>query len=774
MGTKGLRNAAIFSFVASMALLLSGGYYAGYFGEPGKSKAPPVPKLLLTEAAEQPVYIMAGQSIYQRYGLMDHGSVWGHGSLRGMDFSAHTLHRMGQDMRDFKAAGGTPQPGAYDALDESRRRQIDAEVIYEIRQNRYRADPDSSELTSGTLELTPAQAYAFEQNRVYWIKLFSEGEEEGANDYGFLPNTVQDADGEDKHLDRRNLADFFFWTAWAAGTPRPDQDYTYTNNWPPDRSVGNMASTEALVWSVASILALFAVLGIVVYIVHRHRFFYGEAKAVQASYRLLETPVTASQRASAKFFLVAGLLFIVQIFNGGLLAHYTVHPGKFWIPFIGENYPYSLAKTWHLQLAILWITVSWMGTAIYLAPLVAGRELKGQRLLVNILFGAVLAVTVGSLTGEALGILGLLGDLWFWLGHQGWEYLELGRLWQILLFGGLLFWLAIVYRAMAPGLSGKTDDPDHRSLLFFYIFSAAFVVLFFGFGLFYNQHTHLTVADYWRWFVVHIWVESIFEFFGVAVISLFLVTLGLVSAKSALRVAYLTAILVFLSGIPGTAHHFFWYGGPSLWLAMGSVFSSLEPIPLILLVVRAWMEYKSIRAEGREFPYRWPLYFLTASSVWNFVGGAMFGFVINLPIINYYEHATYLTANHAHTALFGVYGMLAIALMLFSWRGLVDDKYWNDGILKLSFWGLNGGLFLMFSTGLLPMGLMQLWQSYDRGFWFARSAAFYQSDLIQTLGNWRALPDTILIVLGAFPLLYFLIRTFPHLRREGTSEPGDE
>jgi nitric oxide reductase subunit B len=239
-----------------------------------------------------------------------------------------------------------------------------------------------------------------------------------------------------------------------------------------------------------------------------------------------------------------------------------------------------------------------------------------------------------------------------------------------------------------------------------------------------------------------------------------------VTARSALRVAYLTAILVFLSGIPGTAHHYFWYGGPGFWLAMGGVFSSLEPIPLILLVVRAWMEYKSIRAEGREFPYRWPLYFLTASSVWNFIGAAMFGFLINLPIINYYEHATYLTVNHAHTALFGVYGMLAIALILFSWRGLVQDRYWNDGILKLSFWGLNGGLFLMFLTGLLPIGLTQLWYSYDVGLYFARSADFYELPIVQMLGTWRMVPDAIIIVLGAFPLLLFLITTYPRLRRE--------
>lgn len=754
MGIRGLRNGAIVTFFVSMAILLVGGYFA-------VDQVPPVPGKVVSgqTAVTDQTTIMRGQDTYQRYGLMDHGSVWGHGSLRGMDFAAHTLHMVGQHMRDFTAAGGQPQSGAYAGLSDAKKRETDAIVIHEMRTNRY------SEV-SKTLELTPAQAYGLEQIRAYWEKEFAQGDIH----YGFLPNTVPTAQ------ERKDIADFFFWTAWAAGTPRPGLTYTYTNNWPADRSMGNTASTEALLWSLASILSLLTVLGTVVYLVHRYGFFYGEAKAVEASYRLLEVPVTPSQRACAKFFLVAGLLFVVQIFNGGLLAHYTIHPGTFYVEFIGKAYPYSWAKSWHLQLAILWIALSWMGTAIYLAPLVAGREPKGQRTMVNILFTAAFTVTVGSLFGEVLGIKGYLGDAWFWLGHQGWEYLELGRLWQILLFGGLIFWLVVVYRAIGPVLKGSANETeeaaDRRALVTFYVLSAIFVVAFFGFGLFYGRGTHLTIADYWRWFVVHIWVESIFEFFGVAVISLFLVTLGLVTARSALRVAYFTAILVFIAGIPGTAHHYFWFGGPSFWLGIGGVFSSLEPIPLILLVVRAWMEYRSIRAEGKEFPYRWPLYFLTASSVWNFVGAGMFGFLINLPIVNYYEHATYLTSNHAHTALFGVYGMLAIALILFSWRGLVENRYWNDPALKLSFWGLNGGLFLMFLTGLLPIGLYQVWYSYDVGFWFARSAAFYELPVIQALGTWRIVPDTIVIVLGAFPLLYFLLKTFPRLRQVGQGEAG--
>jgi nitric oxide reductase subunit B len=340
----------------------------------------------------------------------------------------------------------------------------------------------------------------------------------------------------------------------------------------------------------------------------------------------------------------------------------------------------------------------------------------------------------------------------------------LGRLWQILLFVGLLAWLVIVYRALA-GRIWKGGSESYGALIRFYTFSAILVVLFFGFGFFYRQGSHLTVADYWRWFVVHIWVESIFEFFGVAIVALFLTVLGLVDIRSALRVAYLTAIIVFLSGIIGTAHHYFWYGGPALWLALGAVFSSMEPIPLILLVTRAWMEYHAIHKKGETFAYRWPFLFLVASSFWNFLGAGVFGFVINLPIINYYEHGTYLTVNHGHTALFGVYGMLSLSLLLFAWRGLVENKYWNDRLLKVTFWGFNGGLFLMSMLTLLPVGIMQVKDSFLRGTWFARSAEFYNGAAVQTLGKLRAIPDLIIILVGVIPLTVFLFRTYRHIKQ---------
>jgi len=757
-----LRNIAIFSFVACMALVLVGGYYAKDMVAPIAGKVTCGQQVCFDHDS-----ILRGQDVFHRYGLMDHGSIWGNGTYRAMDFSADTLHRIGIHIRDFHASpSGQPQAGAYDKLDADRRNALDSQTINEIKANRYDKPTD-------TLTLTPAQGYALEQTRAYWNDEF----EKGDTRVGFKPQTVPTAQ------ERLDLGNFFFWTAWAAGANRPGESFSYTSNWPSDPTTGNYPMPQAIIWSILSIMALLVVLGIIVYIVHRWRFFFGEARGVEAAHRIMETPLMPSQRASAKFFLVAGLLFLVQILNGGLLANYTVRPGKFYIQTIGDMYSYSWAKTWHLQLGILWIATSWIATAIYVVPLISRREPRGQSTLVNILFWALVAVVAGSLLGEVLSIKGYLAGMWYWFGHQGWEYLELGRIWQILLFGGLIFWLVIVYRSLTNVLSRRKagtvageavltaeQQQDHdmrRSLTIFYVLSAILVVAFFGFGLFYRQQTHPTIADYWRWFVVHIWVESIFEFFGVAIIALFLVTLGLVTVKSALRVAYLTAILVFVSGIPGVAHHYYWFGGPSFWLGVGGVFSSLEPVPLILLVVRAWMEYRSIHAQGREFPYRWPLYFLVASSVWNFIGAAIFGFIINLPIVNYYVHGSYMTINHAHTALFGVYGMLAIALILFSWRGLVEKRYWSDRLLKFSFWSLNIGLAMMFITSLLPMGLMQAWYTADKGYWFARRAEFYELPWVSGLAEWRIVPDMILIVFGALPLLWFLATTFFRLRTVG-------
>ncbi len=739
MNLNSLKWACIICFFAAMAVLLFG-------GSKMKEGLPPYPEIVQGHGGNilfKKSDIIAGQGIYQRYGLMDHGAVWGHGSQRGPEFSAASLNIMAEAAGDYFAQKEYQTP--YTNLTVMQKEIIDVKTKAEIKKNRYDA-------STGILTLSGVQEKALEKIQDHWNTIFKDGEKR----YGFLPNTIKD-EGQ-----RLQVSRFFFWTAWVSSTLRPGEDYTYTNNWPPDRRVGNIASTESYIWSIAGILALLLVLGLFIYWVHKYGMWYGEAKGVPLSEKLIDMPLTSSQLKAAKFFVVVILLFLVQTTFGGLLAHYTIHPGSFFFPFVSEIITYSWAKTWHLQLMVFWIATTWLASAIYLAPIIGGKEPAKQGILVQILFVAVLLVAVGSLTGEVLGIKGMLGDLWFWLGHQGWEFLELGRLWQILLFGGLIFWLLIVYRGVGYHLSIHKDE--FSSLIWFYVFSAVLVVGFFGFGLFYGPGTHLTLADYWRWFVVHLWVESIFEFFGIAVIALLMVAMGLVTPKAALRVAYFTAAITFLSGIIGTAHHYYWYGGPSFWVGLGSVFSSMEPVPLLLLIVRGLKEYMSIRKAGKTFSYKWPMYFLVASSFWNFLGAGVFGFLINLPIINFYEHGTYLTMHHGHTAMFGTYGMLSIALLLFSWRGLVDRQHWNDKLLKLSFFGLNGGLLLMSFGTLLPVGLMQVWASFKEGLWVARSADFFEKAPVVFLGTMRAIPDTIIIVFGVLPLAYFLLSTYRHLK----------
>jgi nitric oxide reductase subunit B len=743
MSIERLKWAAVISFVVALGGLLIGGVFAN-------RQAPPYPGRVVgpdgaTLFTRQD--ILAGQDVYQRYGLMDHGSVWGHGSQRGMEFSAVSLHRIGEAVSTehaerLAAAGTASGQDLADLVDLRTRRTMKA--------NTY-------DTSSDVLRLSAGQVAGLHDVLQLWERTFGDGD----SGYGFLPQTVPSQE------QRLQVGRFFFWTAWVASAQRPGSDYSFTNNWPPDRSVGNEATTETFVWSLGGVLSLFITLGLFVYWVHRHQLWYGEAQGVPLATKLLDAPLTSSQVKAAKFFLVVILLFLVQTVFGGLLAHYTVHPGVFYLKWVGETIPYSWAKTWHLQLAIFWIATTWVASAIYLAPIVGGHEPRRQGWLVQGLFGAILLVAVGSLAGEVVGIYGGLGDLWFWFGHQGWEYLELGRFWQILLFVGLIGWLGIVYRAVGKR---RGKDPHFRGMVNFYVVSAILVVLFFGFGLLYGRGTNLTVADYWRWFVVHIWVESIFEFFGTAVIALLMVAMGLVSAKAALRVAYFTAALIFLSGILGTAHHYFWYGGPSFWLAVGSVFSSMEPVPLFGLVVRAVLEYRDIHNRGGEFEYRWPMYFLVASSFWNFLGAGVYGFLINLPVVNYFEHGTYLTMNHGHAALFGTYGMLSIALLLFSWRGMVQRGHWDDRLLKLSFWGLNGGLFIMTTFTLLPVGIAQAWTSYKEGLWVARDVSFFERPLVAFLGQLRMLPDTLIIVVGVLPLVIFLFKTFPHLKGQGIED----
>jgi nitric oxide reductase subunit B len=431
-----------------------------------------------------------------------------------------------------------------------------------------------------------------------------------------------------------------------------------------------------------------------------------------------------------------------------------------------------VTRTWHTQLAVFWIATAWLATGLYIAPAISGHEPRFQRLGVNVLWGALVAVVVGSMFGEWLGVMQKLGlDTNFYFGHQGYEYVDLGRFWQILLFVGLMLWLTLVGRALWPALRNAQES---RPLLGILFASTVCIGLFYGAGFMWGKHTHISVVEYWRWWVVHLWVEGFFEVFATAVIALLFVRLGLLRAATANAAAVFSTMIFLLGGILGTLHHLYFTGTPTSVIAVGAMFSALEVVPLAIVGFEAYENYRHAKTRGWVAAYRWPILFFVAVSFWNMVGAGVFGFMINPPISLYYIQGLNTTAVHAHSALFGVYGMLGIGLMLFCLRNLAARAAWSDGLLKGAFWAMNGGLAMMVLLALLPMGAMQAWASVTHGLWYARSVEFMHQPLMH-LFVWLRVPGDVVFSIGPVLLTAFLwrlLRGAPPARRV-VAEPTD-
>jgi len=443
---------------------------------------------------------------------------------------------------------------------------------------------------------------------------------------------------------------------------------------------------------------------------------------------------------------------------GIVAAHYGVEGGGFYGIDLSDILPYAVTRTWHVQLGIFWIATAWLAAGLFIGPLVSGVEPKGQRLGVNVLFLALLVVVVGSLTGQWMSIRNKLSDATSFLwGHQGYEYVDLGRGWQLMLFAGLLIWLFLVVRSVRPALQ---QPGEHKHLLWLFLLSSGAIGLFYGAGLTWGQHTHLSIVEYWRWWVVHLWVEGFFEVFATTVIAFFFTRLNLIRPALAAKAALLSATIYLAGGIIGTCHHLYFSGTPTVALAWGSVFSALEVVPLVLVSYGALDDLRRGKMTVWAERYRWPIYFFVAVAFWNMVGAGLFGFMINPPIALYYMQGLNTTPVHGHAALFGVYGMLGIGLMLVCLRALVPDQVWKEGWLKFAFWAMNIGLFLMTAGSLLPVGLAQTWASVEYGYWYARSSEFLSTPTMQTL-RWLRAPGDTLFGLGALVLVAFVFTIRP-------------
>lgn len=699
--------------------------------------------------------IQAGQELFRKRDLMNYGSVLGHGAYLGPDYTAESLHWMTEAMQSHRTNG------QYDTLGTGAKAAVDAEIGVEMRANRY-------DKLSRTLTFTPGQTAGWNEIVRRYGNQFRAGDEARALPKGALLPAEEGGDDPAQHaLATKQFSAFVTWTAWLSVAKRPEAAHSYTNNWPYDPKAGNGPTGGAMLWSAVSVSMLIFFLSLILFFHHRYRLEPVDVEGANLKFDLMSMPLTASQKATAKFFVIALLLFLVQTILGGKMAHDYADGATFYGFNLNDILPFNVARTWHLQLAIFWIATAWLGMGIFTAPLVNPREPKGQRLLINVLFVALVIVVVGSLSGEYLSVKGMLGDNWWWLGTQGWEYLELGRLWMYLLIAGMGIWLFIVYRGLRGALKLESDKGGLTHLL---LYSAAAIPVFYCFALMIGKDSHITMADYWRWWLIHLWVEGMFEVFAVVVIGFLMVRLGLVTAHSTLRALYFQLIILLSSGIIGTGHHYYWIGAPEFWIALGSVFSALEVIPLSLLMVEAYGQYKVIRDGGIDFPYKAAFWFLVATAFWNLFGAGVLGFLINLPFVSYFQHGSFLTAAHGHGALMGVYGMLAIALALFSLRNIISPEHWKERWVMCGFWGLNIGLMGMIMVTLVPVGLMQALASFDHGFWWARSFDFYQQPIVNRLLWLRMIPDTIFIVAGVLPLVGASVYGLFHLRGVKTVE----
>ncbi|MFM6927233.1 MAG: cbb3-type cytochrome c oxidase subunit I, partial [Bdellovibrio sp.] len=500
MSFKKLWMAFAIVVIASFAVLL-------YYGAEIYRQAPPIPEKVVTSSGETIFTredIQNGQNVWQSIGGQEVGSIWGHGAYVAPDWTADWLHREGMFIVGKWATQEFSKP--YENLNEEQQAVLISRLKKEVRTNTY------SE-TDKTLTVSPLRKEAIEAMSTHYRGVFMDEPSLASlrEAYAIPANTIRDTER------MRQMNAFFFWASWAAGTERPGQAITYTNNWPPDKLIGNEPTGSLLLWTGFSVIILLAGIGVLTLYYVSQKNEEADVSLLPETDPLLGLNPTPSMRATLKYFWVVTALIVVQVILGAVAAHYAVEGNGFYGLALSDLLPYSVTRTWHVQLGIFWIATSWLATGLFMGPAVSEHEPKFQRFGVNFLFFALLIIVVGSMAGQWVGIMQKLDFVQnFWFGHQGYEYVDLGRFWQSFLLVGLFLWLFLMVRSIWPAFK-KVQEAKH--LLALFLISCAAIAIFYGAGLMWGRHTNLAVAEYWRWWVVHLWVEGFFEVFATVVIA---------------------------------------------------------------------------------------------------------------------------------------------------------------------------------------------------------------------------------------------------------------
>jgi len=732
----------LWTWLAVICLLSFG--VLGWVGTEIYLTAPPIPNQVISTSGEAVFtegQVQQGQQAWQSAGGQQLGSVWGHGSYVAPDWSADWLHREALALRNIWAERDYKK--SFENLSLGQQGEINGLLKNEMRSNTYDA-------RTGNITLSDDRVAAIKQVKQHYINLFGDDaslnhlREQYAMGSGLLPDQA----------DLEALPAFVFWSSWSAATNRPGEtDLSYTSNWPHEPLVDNTPTAGTGIWSIASVIFMIAAIVGMIFLRSTSKE-ESDPKPLESD-PLFDLKPTPSMKATRKYFYVVIGLILAQVGMGVITAHYSVEGQSFFGFPLAQILPFSISRTIHTQFAVLWIATAWLATGLYIAPAISGHEPKYQKLGVDLLFYALLFIVVGSTATGWIGSLQHLGNGFsFWVGNQGLEYTSMGRVWQILLFVGLLFWVLLLGRGLMPALKKPSES---RGLIMMVFLSAICIGGFYATSLTWGPHTHYSLIEYWRWWLVHLWVEGFFEVFATAVIALLFTRLGLIRASTAnLAIVFETIVFLF-GGILGTLHHLYFTGTPTYVIAIGAMFSALEVVPLAMVGFEAYHNYQRSKIAPWVQSYKWSIMCFIAVGFWNIVGAGLLGFSINTPIALYYMQGLNMTAAHGHAALFGVYGMLGIGLLLFCLRGLSNRLAWSDSLLKLMFWSLNIGLGMMVFMSLVPAGIYQAAASISKGMWYARSPEIIHSPFMETL-VWLRVPGDIVFAIGTLFLAWFAVR----------------
>jgi nitric oxide reductase subunit B len=707
--------------------------------------APPLPNAIV-DASGAPLMtqqdIVAGKGGFQKADLMDYGSIYGMGSYFGEDYTASTLVKLGVETREQLARS---RYGAAFATLPPERQYV---VTTAMQQQLQHVD-----LRQPTVAVPPELAAALRKVGGDLARSFNSVNLSA----GWTPAkslTPQAAS---------QTADFVLYAALTTVARRPGGHSSWTENWPFEPLVGNTPTTNTFQWTWISFTFTFFAMGAVLFL-YRAYLDHPDDHPRETGLATFQ-PLTPSQKRVGKYFLVVAAVFLASQGAGAVMAHSYYDRETFYGVQLNYLLPFNFLRSFHTQAPIIWIGLGWIGAGLFLAPAIAGgREARGQGFLVEALFWVTLVVVAAALAGNYLGIQGVIDKDWFWIGNQGLSYIQLGRLWQILFFVALASWSILVFRGLWPGRSllaqATREFWTGRIRLEHLIWAATVnvaVLYLFGMIPLTGIEKSFTLTDFWRWWVVHLWVEQSFEFFAVAISAYLLMALGLVSRKLAERSVYLELILIFLGGVLGTGHHLYWGGGPSMWVPLGTMFSFIEVLPLVLLILEAISQHRLIKS-SESFNYGLAYTYILGSAFWNFVGAGVFGGgTLNAPLVNYYEHGTFLTLNHAHTSLFGAFGLLALGLIYFClrYRAGPEAKF-DERLGYWGFWLMNAGVVLWVVLHFFEIGWPQLDAVYEHGLAYARSREFYDTT---RFWQWMRLPGDVVFSAGALLMGWdFLIK----------------